>query len=63
MSGRGEKRLGTISTGAVGFGVLMGRVGARRGPSPRSGVPGRLKWMVLGRKLLNIRSVSGSIQS
>jgi hypothetical protein len=54
-SGRGVNRLGWVSAGA---GVLGGGAAAsivfvhcRERVWPRDGLPGRLKWMVLGRKL------------
>lgn len=54
MSGRGAKRLGAGSVGAVCFGGLGGSAAVLRPRPwpPREGAPGRLKWMVLGRKLL-----------
>jgi hypothetical protein len=51
MSGTGLKRLGCAS----GAGVLPfdDFVRLRSGCSPRGGVPGSVKWIVLGRNLMN----------
>lgn len=53
MSGRGLNRLGvagSIDIGALGTGFSSAVV-LRSIPGPRRGVPGRLKWTVLGRNL------------
>lgn len=50
MFGSGLKRLGGGSGAADALAVRIGMVGARR-TNVRSGEPGRLKWMVLGRNL------------